>query len=233
MNKPQLFCFTYAGGNAAFFDEIEKDIPNIEFVKPEYPGHGTRRKEISYNDFSLLADEMFRIIKEQYRGGDYALFGYSMGTITLIEVLKRILESGMNKPVCVFLAAHEPYTKAELSGYGRDEFDEKIKQRTIAFGAVPQQLIENKSFWRMYLPIYRADYMMISKYKFENLMLKFEIPATVFYSETDTPFADMRGWKNIFVKHCGFYNFEGNHFFIREHHKKIADIIEKLISDMR
>lgn len=227
MSKPQLFCFTYAGGNAAFFDVIEKDLPEIELVKLEYSGHGTRHKEPYYQDFGELTDDMFRLLRERYSGEAYSFFGYSMGTIALAEVLKRIIaDSMMENPSHVFLAAHEPHSKAELVGFTDDELDEWVKDRTIRFGAVPEKLINNKSFWRMYLPIYRADYSIIGKYRFEDLSLKTSIPATVFYSETDTPRREMELWKKYFTGDCEFFQYEGTHFFIRNHHEEMADVIK-------
>ena len=101
-----------------------------------------------------------------------------------------------------------------------------MKARTIQFGAVPEKLINNKSFWRMYLPIYRADYSIIGKYKFENLKLKSDIPATVFYSESDTPFADMKNWDRYFEK-IDFVKYSGSHFFIHEHFCAMAQEIKK------
>lgn len=193
MNKKQLFCFTYAGGNASFFNVIENDLPEIEFVKFEYSGHGLRHKEVLYSDFDELTDDIFCEFKRTYKRGNYALFGYSMGTITLVEILKRITnEPNMVLPSRVFMAAHEPHSKTELTGFTADEMDEWVKQRTICFGAVPEKLINNKSFWRLYLPLYRADYSIIGKYKFEDLDLKSEVPATVFYSEIDTPLIEIK-----------------------------------------
>ena len=91
MPDKQIFCFTYAGGNATFFDEIDKDLSEFELVKMEYSGHGTRHKEPLYASFDELADDMYAMLKSKYNGSAYALFGYSMGTITLVEILKRIL----------------------------------------------------------------------------------------------------------------------------------------------
>ena len=231
MSKPQLFCFTYAGGNAAFFDLIEKDLPKLELVKLEYSGHGTRHREPFYRDFDELTDDMFRLLTEQYYGGEYSLFGYSMGTIALAEVLKRIIaDSKMRKPTHVFLAAHEPHSKAELIGFTDDELDEWVKNRTIKFGAVPEKLLNNKSFWRMYLPIYRADYSIIGKYSFEELFLKTTIPVTVFYSETDTPRSEMELWKKYFIGECEFFRYEGTHFFIQNHHAEMARIINDVLN---
>lgn len=229
MSKPQLFCFTYAGGNKTFFDVIERDLDGIDLVKLEYSGHGERHNEPYYRDFDELADDMFGMIKKMI-DGNYALFGYSMGSIALVEVLKRIIAEGINLPTHVFLSAHEPHTKSELLGFSDNELDDRVKNRTIKFGAVPEKLLNNNAFWRMYLPMYRADYAIIGKYKFEKLDLQTDIPATVFYSETDTPKKDMDLWKKYFVGSCHFYQYFGNHFFIREHHVEMADVIkDKLI----
>ncbi len=228
MSKPQLFCFTYAGGNATFFDSIEKDLPEIELIKPDYSGHGKRHKEPYYTCFDELSDDLFNILNSAYTGGEYSLFGYSMGTITLVEVLKRILTTpGMKQPDNVFLAAHEPHSKAELAGFTDDELDEWVKERTIRFGAVPEKLIHNNSFWRMYLPLYRADYSIIGKYRFENLYLSSSIPATVFYSESDTPRSEMELWRKYFTGECDFLKYEGTHFFIQQHHAEMAVIIRE------
>lgn len=224
MSKPQLFCFTYAGGNKEFFNSIVKDLYDVDVCALEYAGHGTRHRESFYNSFDELADDMFLQIKDGLNE-EYALFGYSMGSIALVEVLKRILSNKLLLPSNVFLAAHEPHTKSELIGFTSDELDNWVKERTIRFGGVPDKLLNNNAFWRMYLPLYRADYTMIGKYRFENLRLSSDIPATIFYSEEDTPLEEMKLWKKFFTRNCSFHRFTGAHFFINEHHEEMAKII--------
>lgn len=82
----QLFCFTFAGGTAEFFNQLE-DIctGKIDFVKLEYPGHGSRRKEKLCDTFQELAEDLYGQLKENYSGSDYALLGYSMGSIAVLE----------------------------------------------------------------------------------------------------------------------------------------------------
>ena len=224
-NKDQLFCFPFAGGTASFFDMIEKDLEGIDLVKLEYAGHGTRHKEQFYPDFSDLADDMVHMISDAING-DYALLGYSMGSISVAEVLKRLIFSGLPYPKHVFIAAHEPQTKKELIGFTPDESDEWVKGRTIRFGDVPKELLNNKVFWRTYLPVYRADYTLIAKYEFEKLDLVTSIPATVFYSETDTPLAEISLWNKYFTGDIEYLKYEGGHFFIREHHEEMAQLIK-------
>lgn len=224
----KLICFTYAGGNSSFYDQLRKELlPDVELIAAEYSGHGKRHRSPFYSDFYELADDMFTQIKENLDGDSpYAIMGYSMGSISAIEVLRKLIDEKMPLPIHVFLAAHEPQTKASLADYNNEEMDELVKARTIQFGAVPEKLINNKSFWRMYLPMYRADYSIIGKYKFENLTLKSDIPATIFYSESDTPFGNMKNWEKYFEK-TDFVEYTGNHFFINEHFCAIAQEIKK------
>ncbi len=224
----KLICFTYAGGNSSFYDQLKKELlPDVELIAPEYSGHGKRHRSPFYLDFDGLADDMLTQIRGEIECNSlYAIMGYSMGCISAIEVLRKLIDEKMPLPVHVFLAAHEPRTKATLADYNNEEKDDFVKARTIQFGAVPEKLIDNKSFWRMYLPIYRADYSIIGKYKFENLKLKSDIPATVFYSENDTPFEDMKNW-NKYFEIIDFIRYTGNHFFINEHFCAMSQEIKK------
>lgn len=224
----KLICFTYAGGNSSFYDQLKQELlPDVELIATEYSGHGTRHRSPFYSDFDELANDMLTQIKERIVANEpYAIMGYSMGSISAIEVLKKLIGEKLSLPVHIFLAAHEPRTTASLADYNNEEMDELVKARTIQFGAVPEKLINNKSFWRLYLPIYRADYSIIGKYKFEKLKLKSDIPATVFYSESDTPYEDMKNWDKYF-ENIDFIKYTGNHFFINEYFSAIAQEIKK------
>ena len=196
-------------------------------VKLEYAGHGKRHKEAFYTDFEELADDLYDEIKRTVKPSEkYALMGYSMGSISLVEILKKIL--GLKEimpPKHVFLAAHEPLNRKELKDIPENKRDEFIKARTIRFGGIPEKLLNNQSFWRMYLPIYRNDYMMIGKYDFDKLDLKTQIAATVFYSQSDTPVENMKLWKKYFIGKSEFIEFNGSHFFIQEHCQEIGSMI--------
>lgn len=224
----KLYCCTFAGGTASFYNELEKKLaPDIEVKKLEYAGHGERRKEPFCESLQEIGVDLYNFIKQE-KPEEYALIGYSMGSIAVVEILRNILLfNEISYPKYIFLAAHEPCTKMELPIHNDMELDDFVKLRTIKFGGVPENLIENKSFWRVYLPIYRADYLMIEKYKFEELKIRSTIPTTVFYSEEDTPIVEMQKWKNYFVGICDFIEYEGGHFFIYKYMEEMAKEIKK------
>ena len=228
----RLFCFSFAGGTAHFFYPLEQCLNlSVNVTKLEYAGHGTRRKEPFYSNFETLAQDLYGLIRQTVMDGEpYGLFGYSMGSVALMEVMKTIVTNQeIELPCHVFLAAHNPSVKAEkeLTRSEPETLDKNIKERIIRLGSIPEKLIQNQSFWRTYLPIYRTDYMLLGRYDFEGLQLISQVPATVFYSETDTPFTDMIKWNRYFVNPCEFIEYEGNHFFIQQYCQEIADIIEE------
>lgn len=225
----QLFCLTCAGGTAAFYTQLEKNInESIVVEKLEYAGHGERHKEPFYDDFCSLALDMYGRIKKKLKG-KYALIGYSMGCISVTEILRLIISKHeIPLPQYVFLAAHGPFSRTEVLKT-IDDVDDYVKNRTIKFGGIPDRLINNKSFWRMYLPIYKNDYMLIEKYKFEELDLNTKVPLMVFYSEEDTPLSDMVEWRTYYTGNVEFIRYDGSHFFINDHCKEICVEIENAL----
>ncbi len=228
----KLFCLSFAGGTASFFDQVEKSLGSeIDVIKLEYAGHGERRKEGFYNSFRELALDQIRAIKENITNNEeYALFGYSMGCISIMAILQEINNcNDINAPKYIFIAAHEPNTIKGPAINQDESLDEIIKRRTIQLGGVPQTLINNSSFWRMYLPVLRADYGLIIKYDFDALEYKSEIPVSILYSEEDTPLKEMQKWQKYFLGNVDYYKFSGSHFFIKDNYQEFANIInEKL-----
>ena len=74
-SNPQIFCFSYAGGTASFFDEIGEKLLETEFVKLEYPGHGARHREPLPKNWDELVEDLYRHMKDSYKGGPYARTG--------------------------------------------------------------------------------------------------------------------------------------------------------------
>lgn len=223
----QIFCFTHAGGYARFYNNLETEAPNLSFEKIEYSGHGKRAKEPLCTNINEMVDDVYKMFVDRYKGGSYSMMGYSMGCIVMTELLSRIVISKtISNPESVFIAACSPISRIGLSEKLSDEMDQWIENRIRQYGQVPNNDLMERMFWKMYMPLYRADYSIIRNYDFEKLQLRTEIPLTVFYSEDDTPRHRIEEWKRYFIGICDYYQFEGGHFFINEYYKEIAKIIE-------
>ena len=68
---------------------------------------------------------------------------------------------------------------------------------------------------------------MIGRYDFDNLPFKTDVPAVIFYSEQDTPRAQMELWRKYFTGNCEFVEYPGTHFFINEHYREMSALIRE------
>lgn len=162
-----LFCFPFAGGTADFYNNLEKACGDaVRFVKLEYSGHGTRMKEPLCHSFDELTNDLYPQIMNtlaDYPEMDYAMIGYSMGSIAMFDMLMRLIKNGINRrPWRIFISAHQPQPIWALQKIPNVGLDDWVKERTVEFGDIDNRLIGNKSFWRVYLPIFKADYLMIA-----------------------------------------------------------------------
>ena len=98
-------------------------------------------------------------------------------------------------------------------------------------GGIPEKLMNNQTFWRIYLPLYRADYTLLTKYDFGSLALDCEIPLTGLYGENDLTPEAMQVWRRYFHGACSFVRFPGGHFFMTRHCRETAALIERRLAD--
>lgn len=231
----KLFCFSIAGGSTEIFDPLASIIgPSIQVVSLEYAGHGKRIHQPLYNSIDELADDMYSLLIRNYNGcEEYALLGYSMGSITLIEVLRRIME---REEICLprhlFIAAHAPRLIEETKISMDACSDIMLKEYTFQFGGIPKELLNNEYFWKIYLPIYRSDYSLISSYNYDKKQFNIYIPVDIFYCESDTPRYTMHRWNCFFKSDIVYHQYDGGHFFIKanvlEISKVICDCLERV-----
>ena len=230
--NPLLFCFPFAGGTADFYNRLESACEEkIDFVKLEYAGHGSRIKEPLCQSFEALTNDLLPHIKAELQASpcnDYALMGYSMGSIAVLDALVKILESPeeLMPPKYVFISAHRPRNIDMPKAEDSKAVDLWVRERTIKIGGIDDRLINNSTFWRLYLPVFKTDYRMIADYKFPQNFTT-HISATIFYSETDTPFEGMKHWQDYFVGTVEYHQYEGPHFFINQYYREMAKIIVK------
>lgn len=225
----QLFCFTHAGGTSAFYDQIENvSNKDIEFIKLEYSGHGRRIKEPLYKDLNEAILDLYNLFTKNYDGGSYAFIGYSMGSLLAVCLLNYIKKNRILKlPLCIFLCAHSPKIIIDMNKVSCDNIDEYVKQSTIKFNAIPKSLINNKTYWRMFLPIYKSDYLLINNFDITKMNFKTSVPSIILYGKNDSITENVYLWDNYFVGENAYYDFDGDHFFIYNNINKVTSIIEK------
>ena len=85
-DRPIVFCFHHAGGNAHVFQKWKSN--KVSFIPIELPGHGSRSRETAVCDIEILASDIAQSIAK-------LIHTYSAKAGICMDEDKRLLKSGM------------------------------------------------------------------------------------------------------------------------------------------
>ena len=235
MKKVKLFCIPYAGGSAVVYNQIKKYLDeSICFYPIELPGRGKRFKEELISDMNLLVEDIYNQIKDDLDEIPYAFFGYSMGSIIAFELCYKIMERKGISPRHMFFCARESphiniYKKERMHDLSFDEF----KSRILKLGGTNEEIFENKELREIFVPIIKSDYKALDNYEYLEKPEKIECSFSIFNGLKDKyTLEDMKSWSIHTKGKINLYNFDDGHFFINNHGKEIADIVNNTLKDI-
>lgn len=196
----QLICFPYLGGHLNSFSNLANNLKNVEVWSAIPPGHGGSSAPLLKNLDSLV-NVYYREMKDIIEP-NCILFGHSMGAIVAYFLLQKILQSTHpgNKPKAIILSACT--TPAHFEGkYHSAMPDQELIAHLHAYGGIPDEVFKEKSLIEYFLPVYRADFMILeqaSRNSFEPL----DIPAYYLWGECDqiVSFDEPIRWTRYFTK---------------------------------
>lgn len=222
----QLFLLPYAGGRAdAFAPLIARLDSFIDPVAVEYPGRGQRADEplvSSHEDFFQDVAEFIRSRRKM--GLPYALFGYSMGAAFVYELTSRCVLD--RPPIHLFYGARACIADDSM----QEMTDGEILSRAKQLGGFSPKLLENPRLFSVFTHPLVDDFHIAAQYRYTPGERP-KCDCSVFYSEADTPYHTVLGWKNLTDGSTDFHAFSGNHFFIREHDQEIAHLISQKLKE--
>jgi surfactin synthase thioesterase subunit len=232
LERIKLFFLPYAGGSASVFLNWKRGLNQAIDIKPlELAGRGKRIHEPFYESVDEAATDIFKAISMEAGEGKYAIYGHSMGTILAYEVSKKIKAAKLNEPQHIFFSGRNSpdilSTTKDMHNLSDDDFIEAV----LDYGGTNKEIFENEDLKIMFLPILRADFEMLEKYRFQYDDFKLHCNITVLNGKEDrlVSFEDIKKWEAITHGSCRFYEFLGGHFFINNYKDEICKIINETL----
>lgn len=234
--KIQLFCLPFAGGSKAIFKNFQEYIAEeIEIVLIEYPGHDSRISEAFCEEIEeLVEDVLEQIIQKRNKNLPFAILGYSMGSVLAYELLSRIYNfniSLIGTPVHLFLCAIEALSNFKP----RIDFKNMERQKAIEIltnmGGIENNILKNERFLEVFLRPIKADYELLSNYRFSKKAVVPKVDGSIIFSNEDTPYYKVEDWKYLINGDVEFYEMGNNHFFINQCSKDLAELINGKLLD--
>lgn len=228
----KVIAIPFAGGNKYSYKVIQNELPTTtEWVTIELPGRGGRFTENLMDTIEVMVEDLFSQIQPHIVGGDYMLYGHSMGTLLGYELTKKLIDSNLKLPSCLYFTGRgAPSTLVEekVSGYPRHLFWEKVNEK----GGLPKEILQNKELLDMYYDILRSDFKAIENYTYTTYRKPFPIPIHVCMGTEEigggkdkTTVESIKNWGNETIYPIYTETLEGDHFFILRHPRAIAQKI--------
>ncbi|MCH7322504.1 thioesterase domain-containing protein [Solibacillus sp. MA9] len=230
MTKTTLICFPYAGGSSAIYKPIDGFLSEkIELVTMELPGRGSRFSEKTFTTIDEMVNDALLWFNEN-QPRNYALLGYSMGSIVAYEFYYKILQNRFKPPLHMFLAACEPVgVKRKPKGIAQMS-DSEFINFLMNMNGTPKEVFANQELLDIIIPSIRADFLAVDEYNYKPRNLQIGCDVTVFAGEDDSISREnILLWDKYVRNGCKYKFFKGDHFFIRDSHNEIAEIINKAL----
>jgi surfactin synthase thioesterase subunit len=154
----------------------------------------------------------------------YAIYGHSMGTLLGYLVTQRIVQSGKNPPLHLFMTGcRAPSANRDEKRHllPKDQFIAKLRE----YGGTLDDILNDADLMNFFEPVLRADFECIENYVHSSAT-PLDIPITVIIgSEEPTTPSDAQLWQKETTQPLAFHQFPGKHFFIFNHQESIIRLI--------
>lgn len=215
----RVICFPFAGGSAAAWSDLHKNMSETASVLPyELPGRGTRLKQPCETDrhnlVARIADDLHPFCKSHQR---LVLMGHSMGATLAYEVG---LALGGEIPLIVSGRA-APNLSIPLT----DLSDEALIQRMRDLGGTSAEVLGCPELLDIFLPIMRADYQLITSQV--ELAQPYSGPVLALSGRDDhtVPTNKLAAWSR-YCSNLQTAAFPGGHFFIQNQLDAVCNCIK-------
>jgi len=224
----------YAGGgaNTTYIPWKKHLDPQITLIPVEYPGHGKRIAEpLSKNLEELVSDLYQTAIKPEIDGStDYMIYGHSMGTLVVYELLKLIEKNNGILPHTIFLSGrYSPNISYEKENVHLLS-DDQLIDHLIKLGGITPEIYNYPEIIDACLPVIRNDYKIIDEYEFSTPVSCFNSNITFIYSDNDSYLNDrekVAEWKHYTNENFSIIEVKGDHFFINNEIEFLCRLINQ------
>jgi surfactin synthase thioesterase subunit len=211
----RLFCFPYAGGNAALYRRWHQELPpDVEVLPVELPGRGSRFRDPPFNHLGPLVEALVPALSS-LMDMPCAFFGHSMGALISFELARELRRRGLPQPTQLFVSArrapHVPDDDPPIHDLPEPEFVEEL--RTL--NGTPEEVLQHPELMNLMIPLLRADFAINETYAFASDM-PLDSPIHVFggLEDEEVNREQLGAWEEHTTAGFKLRMFPGDHFFI-------------------
>jgi len=231
--RPQLrlFCFPYAGGNAAIFQKWHRAFPDsIEVCPVQYTGRGKRIREPLFTNAIPLAHDVSQALVSLL-DLPFAFFGHSMGGIIAFEVAREFRREQLPLPLHLFVSSVRAPQFPNRDQIAFNMPEPQFKEELRRLNGTPREVLENDELMNLMLPMLRADFSVAQTYPYVEED-RLSCPLTVYGGMEDPSVSlpELEGWRAQTTGTFKLEMFRGDHFYL---HASEALLTGEVLKELR
>ncbi|WP_150244393.1 thioesterase II family protein [Nocardiopsis quinghaiensis] len=216
----RLFVFHHAGGSAASFFPLVRELPeDWEPVLYDLPGHGRRRSEDPLGDIPRMVERAVDELEREL-DGPFALFGHSLGAVVAFETAHALTARG-RRPLWLGVSGRAAPTLPARGARGIHELDDAALLASLnsVGGGMPDRVAEVPEFRRRFLRLVRADLGAVGSYRPAPDRAPLTCPVTAYAGDTDpwAPTESVAAWRDQTSAAFTRRTLPGGHFYFVDH----------------
>lgn len=233
----RIFLFHHAGGSHLLYQGWGSEFPaDWEICAVDAPGRG-RLRGIPLMD---ACDDLVGFLHDELEGWmdrPFAFFGHSMGAMVVYELTRRLTALGHQAPVWAGLSSCGVRRPADSSARPRSLLtDAELRDWLQWAGGTPRELLDDEALWKMFGPVFRADFALAEAWTLATSVEPVDVPITAFGSVDDKVVTvdQLLAWRSCTRHFLGLHAYEGGHFYLRRHRRAVARrIVESVFNGLR
>lgn len=227
-----VVCVPHAGAGAAAFMRLGKML-EVAAWAARFPGRESRMREAPLPTIAAMADQLAAAVRA-LGPDELVMFGHCCGALVAYEVALRLQDRSAPRPglsLAVSACAAPFWRFDDEPGAGRsvaEMSDEELTALLAAAGGTDEELLRNKGFVELMLPVYRADVLAVERYERGLPHRRLRIPVLVLAGEDDAaiPRAAFSAWAQVTDGPCETRLLPGGHFYLDSHERTVADLLQ-------
>ncbi|GAA3828495.1 alpha/beta fold hydrolase [Streptomyces coacervatus] len=224
----QVVCLPHAGGAAGYFVPFSAELSSVaDVLAVQYPGRQDRWHEPAIDDLHELTEQVLTALEQALDERPLILFGHSMGALVAYEAARQL------NPARLYVSGCPAPTRGVES---EDDItdDASLLADLSKLGGTDAQLLSDPAVLELILPALRADYRAVRTYQWRPGPEP-TCPLTVLTGDRDprTPGDAILEWKRHGTGEHRFHEFEGDHFYLTDHTRLVAELVAADLTGMR
>jgi len=232
-----LFFLPHAGGSAKSYSSFKRFLPKeLNVVPMELSGRFTRSAEPLLDTVEECAADLIEKHRALLENEDYALFGHSMGTVLVCELIRQAKAKGLKMPVHVFFSGKNPPDEGvhcfkNVENASDEEIVDFFAKNSLSSNAP----VPDEELMRTLNRILCTDVRMAERYSVSPEQVGLSCDITVLYGTEDVLMqdVDMSSWKRFTSGCCKTIGLSGGHFYYTQHKEDICRVIAETLGIQR